>query len=425
MATSGAVTRVSDSASWWESVLRLRKNYAKNAVGAYIELLNVLRASDRHIPRLERAMLKRVIREMRTDVQGPSMPWSRVDKQKFAKAIFALAMRVKRCKRAQPKMLEDKPRSRRKSVKVEAKDENAPPPAWLGVLRGVELLSTTNAAPIKRVVEAAMDMGAREDMTPSDSERLKKALTSVKKGGTYKFNNGRCLKQTVLAILSVYVSKYPSPIPYMQLSLSQPVRRERKSTAEIDKRHEAGEDWHATLHSLCRMVCNNARPMKRLLRIAMRQSEGIPAVHASISGILQNTPCESNSCSLVKREVRAFLSRYDASPSSKILGCGVDTLSVPNRQTLEAKAAERVLDDGLAIDSDSSTAGLYAEEVLLAAMSGDGTHEYAIRCDRADMEKIFRYVSSLDRSSHTDVKLRDALGPHASIPTSSAMELAE
>ncbi|KAK3270847.1 hypothetical protein CYMTET_20777 [Cymbomonas tetramitiformis] len=397
---------------WWRSVLRFRKAYPTNAAQAYVGILKVLREHDRHISRSERAQLKGLIREMRTDRQGRNVPWSRVDKERFVKAVSDLATRAGRCDDARSDSLQEVECPSHDVTNTAKADTDDPIPPWLGVMRGVELLSTTNAAPIKRVVEVAMDMGAKDALTVVDNERLRNALTSVKKGGTYRFNNGRCLKQTVLSVLSAYVSKYPSRIPYTQLAISQPLRRERKSTADIDKQHEAGEDWHATLHNLCRMVCNNARPMKRLLRIAAHQAESIPDVHAALVHILRNTPCESNSCSLLKREVKAFLDRHDAARCPPIDDPVVNASSTSPRSLSTASAAQ-----GATLREGNTAAPALtderSEEVFLAAISGDGKHEYAMKCDKADLQRIFRYAFSLDRSPQASAKLRDAFGPHS------------
>lgn len=383
--------------SWRREVRDIGKLHPDDASRACVKILRMLRANGRRIPPRERLLVKSITREARSGPGGATLSWSRVDKPELARRIRELAEATE----------EDDARdscARQPPVSDAAAGADRSPPAWLGVMRGVELLSTTNAAPIKRVVEAAMEMGGKDDMSLVDIDRLEKALTSVKKGGTYKFNNGRCLKQTVLAVLSTYVAKYASPVPYTQLSLSLPVRRERKSTTEIDRQYEAGTDWRSTLAKLCGMVCNNARPVKRLLRIAAKQSEHISEVHASVMHILRNTPCESNSCSLIKREIRTFLQQYDASAQN------MDFATTSAHEDTPEAARPSPAGHLAKKDNSSSAQSRDDEEVLLAVISTNGNHEYAMKCDRNDLRRIFQYMSSIDRSPHASEKFQDALG---------------
>ncbi|KAK3242567.1 hypothetical protein CYMTET_47726 [Cymbomonas tetramitiformis] len=339
--------------------------------------------------------------------------WSDIE----LKAMLKRVLRAARCiRQRRPTRLQetgaDVNRESEKSSEAPLTEERSPP-RWLAILLGVEKLTTTNAAPIKRVVLEAIKLGAGKDISQSGMQRLEHAMTSLKKGGSYQFNNGRALKQTVLSVISTHTAAYSDPVVPISISSSQTRKKtvKRKGAPNLgDDETSELTDWKRTLGTVGGMVSNNSNPIKTRVRMAIRQAHAQPEIQEKLKGILKCTPCENNSCSMLKREVENVLLEANRAVPEKLIAPAdsaketdipMETLSEssqPNGQAVQH------VENALVEDTSASST---AECVYLAAVSGDGRHEYCIKCDHATMRKIFTFVRSLDTSECASQKFED------------------
>ncbi|KAK3289558.1 hypothetical protein CYMTET_2995 [Cymbomonas tetramitiformis] len=298
--------------------------------------------------------------------------------------------------------------------------KNSTPPMWLSILSGVESLTTTNAAPIKRVVLEAMKLGAETEISQGGMQRLQHAMTSMKKGGSYQFNNGRALKQTVLSVISAHVhtAGYTEPVLPIKISLSDTKKRVLNKDKAIDKDLDEKNDWRYTLGTISGMISNNSNPIKARVRLAIHQAEGDVAIQDKMRNILKCTPCETNSCSMLKKEIGNLLKENTLRKTASNTSSQEDGASAANdvAETFERirPTVDTAPDRKHAVDHNPR---LSDECVYLAAVSGDGRHEYCMKCDRSTMRKIFAYMNSLDTSEYASQKIDDANVPVESIET--------